>query len=428
MNQSTNHKTIDQITIGRDKRSAKRVTKDMRGHSNATAHSHTSTPANSADPVIDTHVVVLTNYIRKHHVAALQALQKRVGKLTVLLSVPMEPDRSWDAQWGDLNVIVQKNRMITANWKHSSGFSENNFIHIPTDTTQQLKRLRPDVILSYEMGMRTLLCASYRLFHRKCRLVMVGNMSEHIESERGPLRKLMRTIIKRGCDYFTYNGPSCRRYLKSLGIADGRLSHFPYCIDQDAVYRGPRDAGAPWIRKMIYCGSLSSRKGILQFAEIASKWAQQNPQQKIELDIAGTGELQSQIENLAVPGFKINFLGNCDTAALRQAYKNADLCVFPSLADEWGLVPIEAMASGLPVLGSFYAQSVETHVVEGQTGWVFRPDHEDEIETALFRAMQATPEDLLNMGRTAKTAAEVISPERSADCIANLIRSFESEL
>lgn len=420
MNHPTEQKTIDRV-----QQTTRRV-QDRREP--ATATNTPITQAIYADQVIDTHVVVLTNYIRKHHVAALQELQNRVRKLTILLSVPMEPDRNWDAQWGDLNVIVQKNRMITTNWKHSSGFSENNFIHIPTDTTQQLKRLKPDVILSYEMGMRTLLCSSYRLFHRKCRLVMVGNMSEHIESERGLLRKIIRNIIKRGCDYFTYNGPSCRRYLKSLGIADQRLSHFPYCIDDDTVYRGPRDAADPAIRKMIYCGSLSSRKGILQFANIASQWSQKHPGQKIRLDIAGSGELQSQIAELAVPGFQINFLGNCDTAALREAYKNADLCVFPSLADEWGLVPIEAMASGLPVLGSFYAQSVETHVVEGQSGWIFRPDNDQEIESALFRAMQTTPDQLLAMSQSARDAAEVISPARSADFIADLVRNLQSEL
>ena len=44
---------------------------------------------------LNAHVVVLNNYLRKHHVVAYQELAKRVRKLTVLLSVPMEPDRSW---------------------------------------------------------------------------------------------------------------------------------------------------------------------------------------------------------------------------------------------------------------------------------------------------------------------------------------------
>ena len=375
--------------------------------------------------VLDVDVVLLTNYLRRHHVAACQEIQKRVRKLTVLLSVPMEPDRNWEAEWGGLDVVMQKNRMFTANWKHSTGFSEHNYIHVPTDTTKQLKRLKPDVILSYEMGMRTMLSSSYRLLRPKCRLVMVGNMSQHIESERGLLRRSVRRIIKLGCDYFTYNGPSCKRYLKSLGISEEKLHHFPYCIDDDTAYRGPRHTPHPTVRKMVYCGSLSSRKGILQFATAARKWCEANAGQTIELHIAGTGELKQEISDLGHENFVVNFLGNCDLAGLRSAYENADLCVFPSLADEWGLVPIEAMASGLPVLGSFYAQSVEAYVNEGETGWIFRPDDNSQIEDAIARAMETSPERLLAMGETARADVEEISPASSAEKICKLIKQIK---
>ncbi len=377
--------------------------------------------------IIDVDVVLLTNYLRRHHVVVCQEIQKRVRKLTILLSVPMEPDRDWEADWGGLDVVVQKNRMLTAKWKHPIGFSEQNFIHIPTDTTSQLKRLNPDVILSYEMGVRTLLCSAYRLFRSRCRLIMVGNMSEHVESQRGIGRRLLRNIIKRGCDFFTYNGPSCRRYLKSLMISDQKLHHFPYCIDDEAVYRGPRDVPHPTKRKMVYCGSLSSRKGILEFANAARNWCAANPSQTIELSLAGTGDLKPQISDLGSPNFVIKFLGSCDLAGLRSAYQNADLCVFPSLADEWGLVPIEAMASGLPLLGSFYAQSVEAHVVEGETGWVFRPDEHSMIEAAIDRAMKVQPNQLMQMGNAAKAAVSGISPVSSAENMCRLIKRIVSD-
>ena len=87
---------------------------------------------------IDAHVVILNNYIRKHHVDSYRELAKRVRKLTVLLSTPMEPDREWDTQLSDLDVRVQKNLMFTTSWKHSTGFREPNYIHIPVDTMSQL--------------------------------------------------------------------------------------------------------------------------------------------------------------------------------------------------------------------------------------------------------------------------------------------------
>jgi len=297
----------------------------------------------SEEGVSDAHVVILNNYLRRHHVVAYKEIARRVRKLTVLLSVDMEPDRQWEAQWDGLDVIVQKSKMFTAKWRHSSGFSEDNFIHFPVDTRKQLKALTPDVILSYEMGMRTLLCSFYRMFRRDCRLVMVGNMSEHIEKERGIFRKLLRRAILRGVDFFSYNGPSCKRYLKSLGVKEEKLFHFPYCIDPEAVSSAPKTFDASSVRTLLYCGAMSSRKGILQFAKTGRAWCEKNADDNVRLNIAGAGELRDEIAELSSEKFTINFLGNCNQAELRQAYQDADVCVFPTLADEWGLVPIEAM-------------------------------------------------------------------------------------
>jgi len=354
--------------------------------------------------LIDAHVVILNNYLRRHHVVAYKEIARRVRKLTILLSVDMEPDRHWEAQWDGLDVIVQKSKMFT----------------------KQLKALKPDVILSYEMGMRTLLCSFYRMFRRDCRLVMVGNMSERIERERGIFRKALRKAILCGVDFFSYNGPSCKRYLQSLGVKEEKLFHFPYCIDPESVSSSPRQQNANSVRTLLYCGAMSSRKGILRFAEAARAWCEKNPGDEVRLNIAGPGELRDAIAKLSSEKFEINFLGNCDQEELRQAYQGADICVFPTLADEWGLVPIEAMASGLPVLGSIHAQSVEACVVEGENGWVFNPDSGQAIEAAFERCMKTSPEKLGEMGVSAKGAVAHISPAFSANEACRMISMIVS--
>ena len=58
---------------------------------------------------------------------------------------------------------------------------------------------------------------------------------------------------------------------------------------------------------------------------------------------------------------------------MAEVYAKASLFAFPTLADEWGVVVNEAMAAGLPVLGSIYSQAVEELVEDGVSGWVFRP-------------------------------------------------------
>jgi glycosyltransferase involved in cell wall biosynthesis len=370
---------------------------------------------------LDVHVVILNNYVRKHHVVAFQALAQRVRQLTVLLSVPMEPDRDWDAQWEDLDVRVQKNWMFTTKWKHSSGFKEANFIHIPIDTNSQLKKLNPDIVFSYEMGMRTLFSSWYRRFHRDVPLVMVGNMSDHIESERGLLRRTMRKLIRSGVDYFTYNGPSCKRYFERLSIPAAKQFHVPYCVDPDSIFTGERTESTRSVRRLLYCGAMSERKGILQFTETLRRWCNENSSQQVELAIAGSGELQTKIAENASANLEIEFLGNCDTAALRDAYQFSDICVFPSLADEWGLVPIEAMASGVPVLGSIHAQSIEAVVVDDTNGWSFDPTEADSMMKALKRAMSCSNKTLFEMGITARKSVEHISSETTAEKFCEVI-------
>lgn len=377
---------------------------------------------------LDIHVVILNNYIRPHHVVAYRELEKRVRKLTVLLSVPMEPDRDWEAKWGGLDVRIQKNFMLRTKWKHSTGFKEDNFIHIPIDTYSQLRSLKPDIVFSYEMGMRTLLSGWFRRFNPSVPLVMVGNMSQNIENERGMIRRSLRWMIKKSADYFTYNGPSCKRYLESLKIAEEQLFHLPYCIDQDAVFRGDRPLRSDSEpTRLLYCGALSRRKGVLEFAKSLHQWCGENPERKIQWDLAGEGDLRSKIKEQATDNLEINFLGNCDNNQLREAYGNADICVFPSFADEWGLVPIEALASGIPVLGSVLAQSVETVVEDGHNGWRFDPTDKGSLFEAISRALNCDFGQLIEMGSVGKDSVQDISAEITANKFCSIIQKILPE-
>jgi hypothetical protein len=81
----------------------------------------------------------------------------------------------------------------------------------------------------------------------------------------------------------------------------------------------------------------------------------------------------------------------------------------------------EAMAAGLPVLGSLYSQSVEELVVEGETGWTFRPDREREIDSALERVLTTPFEVLQQMRVTARDRVRNLTPDFVADQILQAI-------
>ena len=89
------------------------------------------------------------------------------------------------------------------------------------------------------------------------------------------------------------------------------------------------------------------------------------------------------------------FLGALRGAALAGAYAGADVFVFPSLTDTFGLVMIEALASGVPVAGFRVAGPLD---VVGESGRGVVPDWDepvgavdDDLATAIRAALAARP-------------------------------------
>ncbi|MGH9692552.1 MAG: hypothetical protein ACRD5Z_00320, partial [Bryobacteraceae bacterium] len=153
-------------------------------------------------------VALLTNLIPPYHKPVLDCMARRYGGLRVLLSTPMEANRPWKLEWQGLDVVVQKTRTLSGRWRHPGGFSEPLAVHLPLDTLAQLRRYRPHVVISVEMGMRTLLAAVYRKFNRRSRLIVWAEVSEATEQGRGLLRRILRVLLCRHADAFLAVGSS----------------------------------------------------------------------------------------------------------------------------------------------------------------------------------------------------------------------------
>ncbi|AFK22365.1 glycosyltransferase family 4 protein [Pyrococcus sp. ST04] len=98
---------------------------------------------------------------------------------------------------------------------------------------------------------------------------------------------------------------------------------------------------------ILYVGRLEPRKGVSYLIS-----AMQNVNGN--LLIAGDGSLRSILIKKAsiVSKNKIIFLGKINYSDLSLLYKAADVFVLPSLSEAFGIVLLEAMASGTPVIGT----------------------------------------------------------------------------
>lgn len=88
------------------------------------------------------------------------------------------------------------------------------------------------------------------------------------------------------------------------------------------------------------------------------------------------GELRARAERARVP---VRFLTDLDDAAVAQVMADATAMVYPALED-FGLVPVEAMAAGTPVLALNDGGTAET-VVHGETGFLL-----DELDPQAWAA------------------------------------------
>jgi len=99
--------------------------------------------------------------------------------------------------------------------------------------------------------------------------------------------------------------------------------------------------------RLLYVGRVSEEKNIEDFLDIDQKFFVP----KLEKIVVGDGPALKKLKKKYASDQSINFMGCKRGNELEQEYQNADIFVFPSKTDTFGIVMLEAMACGTPVAG-----------------------------------------------------------------------------
>lgn len=136
-----------------------------------------------------------------------------------------------------------------------------------------------------------------------------------------------------------------------------------------------------------------------------------------EMVVVGDGHARQQLEAM-MPG--AHFLGYQNGCALSESYASSDIFVFPSTTESFGLVTLEAMASGLIPVAARVGGATEI-IDEGKSGLFAKPlsagDLADKVEWLLDN-----PEGRKRISRLAVQQAEEFGWERILD---RLFESYE---
>ena len=147
----------------------------------------------------------------------------------------------------------------------------------------------------------------------------------------------------------------CSRHTKSRAVEHGGLPEpsaaVAYAGVDPGVFRSA--ATSDWGWRLAYIGRLDERKGIHTALDCLSHLPPES-----SLHIVGGGdegyeaELRARVER-AGNGARVRFEPQVPRSALGEVYAAADVLVFPVTWNEpWGLVPLEAMAVGTPVVAT----------------------------------------------------------------------------
>lgn len=173
-----------------------------------------------------------------------------------------------------------------------------------------------------------------------------------------------------------------RRRALDLGLGLERTAVAHSGIDEAFLDPAPE---REWGWRLLYVGRLDPRKGVDTAVEALARLPAE-----ARLEVVGgwdAGEerrLRELAERLGV-GERVRFAGQRGRAELHAAYGEADAVVFPVIWEEpWGLVPIEAMARGRPVVATGRGGSAE-YLRDGENSLLFEAGDPEALAAALRR-------------------------------------------
>jgi glycosyltransferase involved in cell wall biosynthesis len=160
-----------------------------------------------------------------------------------------------------------------------------------------------------------------------------------------------------------------RDALVRAGVSPAQIHVVP-----EGVERPPRTAGVPELwsggLRLLYLGRLESRKR----PQTALDALERLPGAvEASLVIAGDGPLASELTARAAPlGDRVRFTGRVSGERKWALYDSADLVLFPSTLEGFGLVVAEAQSRGVPVIAARGTATVEA-LDPGHSGLLVEP-------------------------------------------------------
>jgi len=376
-------------------------------------------------------LVILSEIIAPYRIPVFNSLAKDANiDLHVIFLAETDPTlRQWHVHKNEIRFSYQ----VLPSWRRRS---ERYHVLLNHGVTAALKKASPDAIL----------CGGYNYVASWQALWWAGRhgvpFSLWVESTTRDLRSGSRLInflkakFMHGCAGFVVPGKASFKYVMNYGAPEESIFIAPNAVNnsffagRSATVR--RDA-ATHLRTLrlpsrffLFVGRLVREKGIF---DLLDAYATLPPELRTEIGLVfvGDGAARSELERRSGqvrPG-TILLDRFAQPEQLASYYALADIFVFPTYTDPWGLVVNEAMACGLPVIASDVAGCVADLVADNWNGRVVTAGDRQQLASAM-QEIASNGAMRTQMGQHSRERIQHYSPEACAAGIARAVLAAEA--
>lgn len=235
----------------------------------------------------------------------------------------------------------------------------------------------------------------------------------------------LRLLLSRSDGLIGMGKETTRRYAALTGGTVPCVS-VPYVVELDEFRRLPlRSRKQDDIVRFLAVGQLIERKGFDILCEAVSLL----PAHGWSLTIVGEGPLRAELEedfSKVRGGDRVRFAGPVQYHSRSLSFSEADVFVFPSRWDGWGMAPVEALAAGLPVITTDQVMSMYDFISEGKNGFMIPTEDPIALADRMARFI-SRPEMLSDMQRAARASTDAYRADTLAEHLVCFLRQIEAD-
>jgi glycosyltransferase involved in cell wall biosynthesis len=373
-------------------------------------------------------ILLLTNIPAPYRVDGLNYVYNLLNKdkyeLEVLFSRPLYHKRNY---W---NTGIDKAKFAYSflNKFNSIDIKKLKLFDIGITIKNELKKLKPDVVIASGFSILSFLTVRYCKKSGIPYLIGTGatthrDRNDKLNFLKTPVRKY---IINDAKGFFVY-GKSAIEYLRKFNVKDDRIYFTINTVDTTKFLeigkaRKYKDKSE---LNLLYIGNVNKSKGIKYLLD-AYKYLHKISNVKTNLHIVGGGDkLDYFIKYAGKNGLSdVIFTGAVKNTDIYKYYEKSDIFVFPTLDDVFGLVLVEAAASGLPIISSLYAGGSVDVIKENYNGLIINPTNIIEFAEKIKKLI----EDFNLRQKMSINSLEVIEKEVNLNNYAKeFVRGIESQ-